>query len=237
MAARVRSGEITPPELSGATFTVSNLGMYGMSAIYPVINVPQAAILGVGATRPVPALDNGALIERELAGIAAGVSQILHGPAPAERGGRLPQVMHVVLKSYGGRHRAHRLLMEHSLARGTGARLNPFYRTLIESFSTRALRGAAGDTAVLSEADAFVLGRGMFDNGYEAYWDAALADTETASVIFGREPYPREVDYAQLAHATPHIVLSKTMAQAAWPNVRIARDVADVAVLIVLELT
>src|SRR5215468_9054569 len=75
------------------------------------------------------------------------------------------------------------------------------------------------------------LGRGMFENGYEAYWDAALADTETASGIFGREPYPREVDYAQLAHATPHIVLSKTMTKAVWPNVRIARDVADVAVL------
>jgi dihydrofolate reductase len=39
------------------------------------------------------------------------------------------------------------------------------------------------------------------------------------------------VDYAQLAHATPHIVLSKTMTKAVWPNVRIARDVADVAVL------
>jgi pyruvate dehydrogenase E2 component (dihydrolipoamide acetyltransferase) len=53
LAARVRDGSITPPELSGATFTVSNLGMYGMTAISPVINPPQAAILGVGATRDV----------------------------------------------------------------------------------------------------------------------------------------------------------------------------------------
>jgi pyruvate dehydrogenase E2 component (dihydrolipoamide acetyltransferase) len=66
LADRVRSGEITPPELSGATFTVSNLGMYGMSAIYPVVNVPQSAILGVGATRPVPAVRDGVLIERQL---------------------------------------------------------------------------------------------------------------------------------------------------------------------------
>jgi dihydrofolate reductase len=71
----------------------------------------------------------------------------------------------------------------------------------------------------------------MFDNGYEAYWDAALADQQTASEMFGREPYPREVDYAQVAHATPHIVVSKTLNQAAWPNVRIARDVAEVGVL------
>jgi pyruvate dehydrogenase E2 component (dihydrolipoamide acetyltransferase) len=51
LAESVRAGSITPPELSGATFTVSNLGMYGMTAITPVINPPQAAILGVGAIR------------------------------------------------------------------------------------------------------------------------------------------------------------------------------------------
>jgi pyruvate dehydrogenase E2 component (dihydrolipoamide acetyltransferase) len=53
LAGRVRDGSITPPELSGGTFTVSNLGMYGMTAISPVINMPQAAILGVGAARAV----------------------------------------------------------------------------------------------------------------------------------------------------------------------------------------
>jgi dihydrofolate reductase len=89
----------------------------------------------------------------------------------------------------------------------------------------------ADSLGLVGQVDAFVLGRAMFENGYEAYWDAALADTGTASEMFGREPYPREVDYAQLAHATPHIVLSKTMTKAVWPNVRIARDVADVAVL------
>jgi len=48
LAARVREQTITPPELSGATFTVSNLGMYGISNFHPVINTPQAAILAVG---------------------------------------------------------------------------------------------------------------------------------------------------------------------------------------------
>jgi pyruvate dehydrogenase E2 component (dihydrolipoamide acetyltransferase) len=47
----VRSGEISPAELEGGTFTVSNLGMFGMTTITPVINPPQAAILGVGALR------------------------------------------------------------------------------------------------------------------------------------------------------------------------------------------
>ncbi|HEY2717877.1 MAG TPA: dihydrolipoamide acetyltransferase family protein [Solirubrobacterales bacterium] len=53
LAERVRAGTVTPPELAGGTFTVSNLGMFGMTAIYPVINLPQAAILGVGKTRQV----------------------------------------------------------------------------------------------------------------------------------------------------------------------------------------
>jgi pyruvate dehydrogenase E2 component (dihydrolipoamide acetyltransferase) len=66
LAQRVRENAIKPPELSGATFTVSNLGMYGMTAITPVINPPQAAILGVGALRALPALVAGELIERQL---------------------------------------------------------------------------------------------------------------------------------------------------------------------------
>lgn len=66
LAARVRAGDVTPAELAGATFTVSNLGMYGMSAITPVINPPQAAILGVGAARPLPAIVDGELTERHV---------------------------------------------------------------------------------------------------------------------------------------------------------------------------
>jgi pyruvate dehydrogenase E2 component (dihydrolipoamide acetyltransferase) len=66
LAQRVRDGTVTPPELSGATFTVSNLGMLGMTAITPVINPPQAAILGVGAARALPELVDGQLRQRHL---------------------------------------------------------------------------------------------------------------------------------------------------------------------------
>lgn len=66
LAVRVRSGQITPPELSNGTFTVSNLGMFGMTAIRPVINPPQAAILGVGAIRETLARRDGELIDRRL---------------------------------------------------------------------------------------------------------------------------------------------------------------------------
>ena len=48
LAERVRSGEVTPPELSGGTFTVSNLGMFGVTGFEAVINPGQAGILSVG---------------------------------------------------------------------------------------------------------------------------------------------------------------------------------------------
>jgi pyruvate dehydrogenase E2 component (dihydrolipoamide acetyltransferase) len=56
LADRVRDGSVTPPELAGGTFTVSNLGMFGVSRFTAVINAPQAAILAVGAAiaRAVP---------------------------------------------------------------------------------------------------------------------------------------------------------------------------------------
>jgi pyruvate dehydrogenase E2 component (dihydrolipoamide acetyltransferase) len=52
LAARVRDGSITPPELGGGTFTVSNLGMFGVTSFTAIINPPQAAILSVGSVRP-----------------------------------------------------------------------------------------------------------------------------------------------------------------------------------------
>jgi pyruvate dehydrogenase E2 component (dihydrolipoamide acetyltransferase) len=66
LAERVRTGEISPPELSGGTFTVSNLGMFGMTAITPVINPPQASILGVGALRETLARVDGEIVDRTL---------------------------------------------------------------------------------------------------------------------------------------------------------------------------
>ncbi len=52
LAERVRAGTITPPELGGGTFTVSNLGMYGIRSFTAIVNPPQAAILSVGSLAP-----------------------------------------------------------------------------------------------------------------------------------------------------------------------------------------
>ena len=59
---KVRDGKITPPEVSGGTFTVSNLGMYGVDSFSAVINPPQAALLTVGALKKRPAVDEGGRI-------------------------------------------------------------------------------------------------------------------------------------------------------------------------------
>jgi pyruvate dehydrogenase E2 component (dihydrolipoamide acetyltransferase) len=61
LAERVREGTITPPELSAGTFTVSNLGMYGIRRFTAVINPPQAAILAVGELAERPVVRDGAL--------------------------------------------------------------------------------------------------------------------------------------------------------------------------------
>jgi pyruvate dehydrogenase E2 component (dihydrolipoamide acetyltransferase) len=52
LAAKVRDATVSPSELSGGTFTVSNLGMLGVARFTAVINPPQAAILAVGAANP-----------------------------------------------------------------------------------------------------------------------------------------------------------------------------------------
>jgi pyruvate dehydrogenase E2 component (dihydrolipoamide acetyltransferase) len=62
LATKVRDSKITPPELSGATFTVSNLGMYGIDRFSAIINPPQAALLAVGALKKKPIVDEGGRI-------------------------------------------------------------------------------------------------------------------------------------------------------------------------------
>ena len=57
LVTRAREGTLTPEEYTGGTFTVSNLGMYGVEGLYAIVNPPQSCILGVGAAvkRPVVA--------------------------------------------------------------------------------------------------------------------------------------------------------------------------------------
>jgi len=54
LAERARNGKCAPDELTGGTFTLTNLGMYGIDAFTPIINLPECAILGVGRIRTQP---------------------------------------------------------------------------------------------------------------------------------------------------------------------------------------
>ena len=61
LAARARDGKLKPEEYQGGSFSISNLGMYGITQFDAVINPPQGAILAVGAGEQRPVVRNGAL--------------------------------------------------------------------------------------------------------------------------------------------------------------------------------
>jgi pyruvate dehydrogenase E2 component (dihydrolipoamide acetyltransferase) len=64
LAQRARAGRLSLGEITGGTFTISNLGMYGIDQFTAVINPPEAAILAVGAATPAPAVRDGQLVVR-----------------------------------------------------------------------------------------------------------------------------------------------------------------------------
>jgi riboflavin biosynthesis pyrimidine reductase len=77
---------------------------------------------------------------------------------------------------------------------------------------------------LLPPVDSFVLGAGMF-SGYQEFWAAMLDDHAAVSAMLGRDPYPRELAYAQVASTTEHLVLSTTtLADVTWPSARIVRS-------------
>jgi pyruvate dehydrogenase E2 component (dihydrolipoamide acetyltransferase) len=90
VAERVREGSITPPELSGGTFTVSNLGMYGISNFSAVINPPQAAILAVGEIADRAVVRDGQLTVAKRMGVTLACDhRILYGADAAQFLGRI----------------------------------------------------------------------------------------------------------------------------------------------------
>ena len=59
MAGRARDGKVKPDDIEGATFSISNLGMFDVDQFVAIINPPEAAILAVGAAKEVPVVSNG----------------------------------------------------------------------------------------------------------------------------------------------------------------------------------
>ena len=90
LAERVRAGKITPPELSSGTFSVSNLGMFGIKRFTAVINPPQAAILAVGELTPRPVVHDGEVAVRAVMELTLTCDhRILYGADAAEFLGRI----------------------------------------------------------------------------------------------------------------------------------------------------
>ena len=64
---RARAGRLQPEEMQGGTFTLTNLGMFGIDAFTPIINLPETAILGVGRIKARPVVQDGRIVAMETA--------------------------------------------------------------------------------------------------------------------------------------------------------------------------
>jgi pyruvate dehydrogenase E2 component (dihydrolipoamide acetyltransferase) len=67
LVARAQQGRLRPEEYAGGTVTLSNLGMYGVRRLFPILNLPQACILGVGAMDPAVVARDGVPVVRRTA--------------------------------------------------------------------------------------------------------------------------------------------------------------------------
>ena len=94
LAARVRDATITPPELGGGTFTVSNLGMYGIKSFTAIINPPQAAILSVGAVQQRAVVRDDELVARHTMTLTLVCDhRVLYGADAAELLARIRELL------------------------------------------------------------------------------------------------------------------------------------------------
>jgi len=70
LAEKAREGRLAPGEYSGGTFTISNLGMFGVTSFTPIINQPEVAILGVCAIEQKLEMDAGQIVRRMKMGLS-----------------------------------------------------------------------------------------------------------------------------------------------------------------------
>ena len=84
-AEKARSGKITAEEMSGGTFTITNLGALSVDYFTPIINPPQVAILGIGRIRQIPAVKDGGIFIRSAVSLALTCDHRVIDGAPAAR--------------------------------------------------------------------------------------------------------------------------------------------------------
>ncbi len=82
---RTREGKNRPGDLEGGTFTVSNLGMFGVRDFYAIVNPPQAGIIAVGTIEPRPVVREGEIVVRDIMNLSISADhRILYGAPAAE---------------------------------------------------------------------------------------------------------------------------------------------------------
>ena len=81
----IRSSKINPDHISGGSFTITNLGMYDVDGFTPVINLPEAAILGVGRIAPKPVVVEDQIVIRKMVTLSLAFDHRLTDGAPAAR--------------------------------------------------------------------------------------------------------------------------------------------------------
>jgi pyruvate dehydrogenase E2 component (dihydrolipoamide acetyltransferase) len=62
LAGQAKAGKLLPDEMSGGTFTITNLGMYGIDTFSPIVNAPEVCILGVGQLQDKPVVKDGKIV-------------------------------------------------------------------------------------------------------------------------------------------------------------------------------
>ena len=97
LVGRARGGKLTPEELSGGTFTLSNLGMMGIDSFDAVINTPEAAILAVGKVQTIPEWEGGEWIPRRIISVTLSVD---HRVADGADGARFLEDLQAVLTDW-----------------------------------------------------------------------------------------------------------------------------------------
>jgi pyruvate dehydrogenase E2 component (dihydrolipoamide acetyltransferase) len=83
LAGKAKAGKLLPDEYSGGTFTISNLGKYGITFFTPIINQPESMILGVCAVEKVLKMEDGHLYNRDIMGLSLTFDHRAHDGASA----------------------------------------------------------------------------------------------------------------------------------------------------------
>jgi pyruvate dehydrogenase E2 component (dihydrolipoamide acetyltransferase) len=93
---RARAGRLTTQEFSGGTFTISNLGMYGIEHFTAIINPPEAALLAVGGARAQPVVSGEEVVIRQMMALTLAID---HRPLDGASGAQFLQTLVAILEN------------------------------------------------------------------------------------------------------------------------------------------